>query len=399
MGKTEFQGTKLKNARLFRGKTLTELATLTGISKQSISLYENGTNRPDHERVLSISQALDIPYEFFFQEDSFNTLTEATYFRALMSATKMNRTVQSIKLEYVAKLYETLVEYIDFPALNLPPIDFSGNEEDRSLDFESVATMQEIESVAIKVREYWGVGDGPVDNLQLLLEANGIIVTGFDTGEDNIDAFSQRTLLNDENMFFICLDQGDKPEGRIRFDMAHELGHILMHPWSENLELISKDEFKSRERQANMFAGAFLLPENSFVRDIRAYPTDLKYYLWLKKKWKASVAAMMYRSNQLGVITANQFQYMMRQYSKNGWRRKEPDDIPFYLNANILRGAVELLIEQKYFTPASLLRFFWERGVALNAADIEGLLYLRKGTLGEKEPKSSPVQLRLIKNS
>ena len=42
--------------------------------------------------------------------------------------------------------------------------------------------------------------------------------------------------------------------------MAQELGHILLHPWSEDLEAITKDEFKARERQANMFASAFLLP-------------------------------------------------------------------------------------------------------------------------------------------
>lgn len=57
------------------------------------------------------------------------------------------------------------------------------------------------------------------------------------------------------------LTKGQKPEGRIRFDMAHELGHIILHPWSESLELITKEEFKLRERQANIFASAFLVAE------------------------------------------------------------------------------------------------------------------------------------------
>lgn len=81
-----------------------------------------------------------------------------------------------------------------------------------------------------------------------------------------IVAFSQRTLIDDGNVFFIAVAQGEKPKGRIFFDMAHELGHILLHP-------------KSRENQANRFASAFLLPKESFLQEIQAYPTDLNYYL------------------------------------------------------------------------------------------------------------------------
>ena len=43
MNNNRFRGERLKNARLFRGLTLTELADRTGISKQSISQYENGS--------------------------------------------------------------------------------------------------------------------------------------------------------------------------------------------------------------------------------------------------------------------------------------------------------------------------------------------------------------------
>ena len=119
----------------------------------------------------------------------------------------------------------------------------------------------------------------PISNLQLTLEENGIVITGFDTVDRKIDAFSQRTLIDDGNVFFIAVAQGEKPKGRVFFDMAYELGHIFLHPWSESLDLISKEEFKSRENQANRFASAFLLPKESFLQEIQAYPTDLNYYL------------------------------------------------------------------------------------------------------------------------
>lgn len=393
MSEKKFRGERLKKARLFRGKTLTELSAITDISKQSLSLYENNGTRPDPERGMKISTVLQFPYEFFLQEDKCETSTEVTYFRSLASATKMDRIMQNVKLEFVAKIYEVLLDYVDFPIINLPDIDFQGNYDELD-EADSIAELGEIERIATQVRQYWNLGDEPIPNLQFVLEENGIIVTGFDTGESKIDAFSQRTVLGNNSIYFVAVDQGTKPEGRIRFDIAHELGHILLHPWSESLELISREEFKSRETQANIFASALLLPRNSFGRDVKAYPTDLKYYLWLKKKWKSSVQSMVYRSHQLRIITDNQYQYMMRQISKNGWRKKEPDDVPYALNENIFQGAIDLLFKERILTPSTLMRIFRQQSITLFPVDIEELLHLRKGTLNIEEPRPKIIQLK-----
>ena len=88
MDRKIFNGKRLKNARLFRGLTLTQLAKNTDISKQSLSLYENEKNIPEHTRVRSLASALNFPYEFFFQNDIWETVTDVTYFRSLASATK-----------------------------------------------------------------------------------------------------------------------------------------------------------------------------------------------------------------------------------------------------------------------------------------------------------------------
>lgn len=393
MDKQIFNGNRLKNARLFRGLTLTELANRTGISKQSLSLYENERNIPEYERAQALASSLSFPYEFFFQVDGCETMTEVTYFRSLASATKMARTSQSVKLEYVAKIYEVLLDYIDFPLLNLPDVAFDGTDDEFD-DTAIEATQEQIEVIAKKARDFWGVGDAPIKNLQFLLEKNGIIVTGFDTLENKIDAFSQRTIIGNGDVYFIAVALGQRSESRIIFDMAHELGHILLHPWSENLELITKEDFKAREKQANMFASVFLLPKSSFSQDVLAYPTDLKYYQFLKKKWKVSIQAMIYRSNQLGLISDNQFQYMMRQISKNGWRTKEPGDMPHRLNENIFQGAIDLLFEQKILNPKSILRTFKQYGITLYNQDIENLLHLREGALFVEDNKPQIIHLR-----
>ena len=392
MENNRFRGERLKNARLLRGLTLTELAERTEISKQSLSQYENGSI-PDIQRVVTIARALDFPTEYFLQEDKCKTVTEVTYFRSLTSATKMSRTAQSLKLECVAKMFQILAQYVEFPILNLPEVEFIGSDDEFD-DVAQKAMQEEIESIALTVREHWGLGVSPIPNLQLTLEENGIIVTGFDTGDKKIDAFSQRTLIDGGDVFFIAVAQGEKPKGRIFFDMAHELGHILLHPWSESLDLISKEDFKSREEQANRFASAFLLPRDSFLREIQAYPTDLNYYLHLKKRWHCSMQAMIYRSHQLKAITNNQYQYMMRQLSKKGWRTNEPGDTPYYLNENIFQGAIDVLFEADYLNPGTLLRLFKKYGVTMYPQDIEELLHLRKDTLKVESSPLRIVQLR-----
>ena len=397
MNKNEFRGEQLKSARLLRAMTITALAELTDISKQSISLYENGENKPEYQRTLALATALRVPTTFFFSEDVCRTETPATYFRSLASATKLTRTSQSLKLEYVAKMYEALLEYIDFPALDLPHIEYSGMYDLNDPD-SSEAMYQELEAAAMKAREYWGLGDGPIGDLQYILESHGIIVTGFDTTEDDIDAFSQRTILKNDEVCFIAIDQGRKPEGRIRFDMAHELAHLLIHPWSEDIDSLSKEEFKLRETEANVFASAFLLPRSTFGSEVSNYPTDLEYYLLLRKKWRTSIQAMMYRARQLGCMSGNQFQYMMRQVSKRGWRKAEPGDSPYMLGDNIFQGAVDLLLDEKILTAEGIRRLFASYGVSLYADEIESLLHIRKGTLASDEPQAKIIQLKTPRN-
>lgn len=388
MEQRKFNGDRLRNARIYNGISLTDLATQADIKKQSISLYENGKNTPDYEKVCVLARILGFPFEYFFQEDKIKAYTETTYFRSQATASKKERAAQSVKLEFVAQMYETLWNYIEFPVFKDPKVDFEGYED--PLDCESQEAIDEMEVAANKVRECWGIPSGPIKDLQYILEQNGILVTGFSINENTIDAFSQRTIVDNADVFLIAVALGSRPECRLRFDMAHELGHIVLHPWSEDIETLSKDEFKARERQANMFASAFLLPRDSFLKDVSQYPTDLKYYLFLKNKWKVSVQAMMYRARQVDAITSNQYQYMMRQVSKNGWRTKEPDDVPGALNESIFQGAIDLLFDNHILTPKSLISDFKRHGVTLYPSMIEDLLYLRKGTL-DIEDKVIPL--------
>ena len=379
----KFNGQRLKEALQFREKKMTELADETGISKQSLSLYANDGNTPPFENVIKIARALRFPTDFFMTEDYSKVSTGNTYFRSQASATKKMRSSQKIKLEYVAKMYEVLLNYVNFPELNLPKLD-DFSLPDGVAEADSNETYYEIERLAAEVRKYWEIGSGPIDNLQYILESNGIIVTGFSDVSSDIDAFSQQVDVDGKKVYIVALAMGSKPIERLRFDMAHELGHILMHTWGENNEDVTKDEFNAREKQANFFASALLLPRDTFTRTISSYPINVDYYKSLKKKWKVSMQAMMYRAWQLGVITSNQFQYMMRTVSKNGWRTKEPGDVPGQIRDTIFQGAIDLLFNGGYLSVDELLKKFAHYGVILSQEDFENLMCLKEGTLRQE---------------
>lgn len=383
-------GEHLKKARLFRGLSLSDLSEKTGITKQTLSLYENEAIRPDFSKLIEVSKALSIPVEYFTAPNNKEIKTEAIYFRSLLSTSKIARTQQSLKLEFIGAIYNTIVEYVDFPEKNLPNISFEGKKDDS--DEEVLREINEIEAIATQCRKLWGLGNQPINNLQEILEANGIIVTALETKDKEIDAFSQQ-ISSDGISMFIVVCNTSKNYVRTRFDLAHELGHILLHPWSENIEELSRQEFKERESQANMFAGAFLLPADSFGRDVRVYPTSLEYYVRLKHKWNVSIQAMIYRAHQLGIITISQYQYLMRQVSKKGWRTNEPDDKPYQVGKTLLQESLEVLFANNVLTPSSFIKVLRDNGVILNHEDIEDLLFIERDSL--KEEICRPILIKL----
>ena len=107
---------------------------------------------------------------------------------------------------------------------------------------------------------------------------------------------------------------------------------------------------------------------------------------------------MMYRARQLKIITGNQFQYMMRQVSKRGWRKAEPGDTPYILGDNIFQGAIDLLLSEKILSVHGLLQLFMKYGVTLYPNEIEELLHIREGTLTPEETQPQIIQLKNLRN-
>ncbi len=395
MCKKQFNGKKLREALIFRALNMTELANKTGISKQSISLYANNDNTPPYENVMKIASTLSFPFDFFMTDDSFSLSTSNTYFRSQASARKKNQQAQATRLEYLARMLEVLMDYVELPKLDLPSTDDFSTAVPDPQNTDAFAIADAIDSLAKKTREYWELGAGPIDNLKYLLEYHGVFVTYVHDIDNKIDAFSQKIRLADNSyMFIIGLSADGKSKTRLNFDMAHELGHILMHNWIDNCEPLNHDEFVNLEKQANMFASSFLLPKESFAEDVGIFPTKINYYIRLKEKWHTSIQAMIYRANQLKIISTNQYQYMMRTISAKGWRTVEPGDIAFALDETIFNSIVNLLINEGGLTGEDIVNAFHNHNIYLNRNEYEDLLGLKPGTLSVQNIKNNLIELK-----
>ena len=64
-----FNGARLKSARTYRGKTISQIADETGVSKQAISQFENNKITPGFETLMKLTYSLKFPKEYFYEED------------------------------------------------------------------------------------------------------------------------------------------------------------------------------------------------------------------------------------------------------------------------------------------------------------------------------------------
>ncbi|MFV2050845.1 helix-turn-helix domain-containing protein, partial [Metabacillus sp. YM-086] len=309
----QFNGSRLREGRIYRGLTITDLANNLGVSKQMISKYENNKAVPTFESLLQISQLLRFPKEYFY-EDSIEVKTGNTYFRSLLTTGKKEREMQHDRVKYLTIIRSLLEEYVDFPELDVP--DFTERD------------TENVEEIAERLRESWGLSDQPVKDIVYLLETKGFVISSLNLDKKSIDAFGSQHEVNGKQYYSIVLGNDKNSFYRRQFDVAHELGHKVLHDPYMNLDDLSKEEFKQIEQEANDFAAAFLLPKESFYRDVSIHPNDLMYYKTLKKRWCVSIGAMVMRAYKLGVISDGTYQYMQRSISQKGWRTKEPlDDI------------------------------------------------------------------------
>lgn len=357
---------RIKQARISRGISMLELSELIGVTKQSISHYEMGKNEPSKSVLNSISEILKYPVSFFYKDlPPYSTANSIVFFRSGKSAKVKDLNAAKEKISIFREINDFLCNYVDFPSLNFPKIDYAG-------DGITPLDNDTIEEYARSLRECWKLGNGPIDNLINVVQKNGFMVSKMNLRLAKLDAFS--VWYN--NTPFIFLGGEKDSNSRVRFDIAHELGHLLMHS-----DFFCEDDFnnsvvkKTIEDEAHRFAGAFLLPKDTFSNDV--FSTSLDHFIQLKSKWKVSISAMIHRCNDLNLLSINQIKYLKDQMTFRRFWRNEPLDSTMPVEKPYAhKQAIMLLLDNNYITPSEFVE-----SIGCYPSEIEEYCFLDKGTL------------------
>lgn len=376
----KFRGDKLESALTYRGMTLAELADRIGVSKQSVSQYKLNQSSPSFEVLLKMINVLEFPLEYFYEKNKFELNVGNTYFRASSKMQKKEEYMQSEKTKMIGIIHSFLNEYIEFPTLNLPQID----------------DQLSIEEKAMELRRYWELGDEPISDMIYVLEKNGIIVSSMNTETDSIDAYNQKQVIDGAVQYIVVLGNDKKSLTRRQFSAAHELAHIILHDGFLELKDMTTEELRKIENEAHEFASAFLLPKSEFSKDVNLYPTSLEYYVELKKKWKASISAMIVRANRLDILSYSSYQSLMKKMSKLGWRKEEPLDNSLIMNnPTIFSKAIDILLDNEILNEEEIIEELSESKISLNWQEVEILLGLEKNKLKPRREEAKVIEMKI----
>jgi Zn-dependent peptidase ImmA (M78 family)/DNA-binding XRE family transcriptional regulator len=296
----EFNREMLILAREFIGITQSELAARVGLSQAEISKIESGVRTPSEEQVGVFARHLNCVAEFFYVSDSIKNFSSAcVYHRKRQSTTQgvlnkllalvNKRRIQIKRLLYAAELTDNL-----FPRMDIDEHPSGPGE------------------IARAIRAAWKLPPGPIQNPTKAIEDAGGIVVRCGFGTNKVDAVSQ-WFPDGPPLFFV---NDSIPTDRMRFSLAHEIGHVVMH------QLPTDD----MEREADRFASEFLMPAALIAGQLS--DVSLPKLAALKPYWKVSMAALLYRAAALETIPERTKNYLWFRMGQSGYKTKEPGEIP-----------------------------------------------------------------------
>lgn len=319
-------GERIKIGRRAAGLSQRALAEAVGVSAMAISKYERQLDTPSSGVLLRLAQALNVKTEYFLRPVTV-TVAAPSYRR---------RTSLPRKQEYaiMGQIQEWLERYLDVESFFNGPPDF-----DLPADLgRRVASLSEVERVVLDLRRAWHLGWDPIENLVEVLEDRGIKVGQVDGHED----FDALTFWVDDNIPVIAVER-DLPGDRQRFNLAHELGHLILEP-VEDVDI---------EKAVYRFAGAFLVPEPVARFELGDHRQTLDFHELhlLKHKYGLSMQAWVYRAKDLSILSESAATRLFRQFRQEGWHRQEPGDPippeePGRLKRLVIRALAEDMISQ-----------------------------------------------------
>jgi Zn-dependent peptidase ImmA (M78 family)/transcriptional regulator with XRE-family HTH domain len=314
-------------AREFHGLTGAQLADQVAVSQQFLSRLEAGEKTPGATLVSALSEALLFDAPFFFGP-SFDEFKDGEcHFRSRKT------TPQKVKRRALAhgSLFGILVAYFD-SRIALP-----------RRNFPRFPPAEGISAAAEKSRVHWGLGvDVPITNMTRVLENAGAVVTKFSGHNAKVDAFSRAGRRE------VVVLNTLKGNSHNRWDLAHELGHLVLHSGL----ICGPDDL---EREADKFAAEFLLPGRAIEREFKPRRLDWGMLFDLKRRWKTSVSAIVRRGYDLGLLGSSDYRRAYKFIHAKRWHVGEPYEPPAE-EPEVISLALQILETKKGEPPLEIAR-------------------------------------------
>ncbi len=291
-------GDRIRLARDFEGLTQTELAARLGIQQSTLAYLESGRHRPSPPIITALARVTDFPAPFFCDVplDAFPQGSLAFRRRKQTSAAEVTRayTVARLGWELTIRMLHRVKRWpIRVPIMN----------------------EEEPEAAAAVTRSALGASpDEPLGHLLGKIESLGVAVFEIDRDLHDLDGFSLWAGLPTPRPVVVV--NAATPGDRQRWTLAHELGHLVLHG-------AIRGRVDEVEADADAFAAELLLPE-SVMRNEFVAPVTLSHVAELKARWGVSMAGLIRRAHDLGIITDRRKKDLFIQLGKHGWRTAEP---------------------------------------------------------------------------
>jgi Zn-dependent peptidase ImmA (M78 family)/transcriptional regulator with XRE-family HTH domain len=347
-----FDGARLTLARQLAGLRKSDLAELLDMSPTAVAGWESGAKRPTAVTVARLALSLGVDPGFFaMRPDDVAALSSTPHFRSLRSTTQLARDQAFAYGQLAVDIATSLEKHVECPDADVPSFPVPIDAGDLAVGGPDVGgpdvggpdvggpdvggpDVGGPERAAQHVRRCWGMSAGPAPHLVRLLENHGVLVVFSPPQAASVDAYSFDSRLRP----VVVLNPVKRDYYRQRFDVAHELGHLVMHTDAE-------PGGRTVEDQANRFAAEFLMPAAE-IRD--ELPTAMNAAAWqslarCKERWGSSIQALLYRARRLGALTEVSYRNAMATLTSRGWRRSEPGLITVLEQPSMLPRALELL--------------------------------------------------------
>lgn len=330
-------GNRLKRAREAFGLSLRDLeAAIQGqVSAQAIGKYERDEMMPSSTILLAMAKALQVSPEYLLSERDIE-LTGVDFRKAPHAGAKEERAVEAAVLDQVER-------YLELEEL-LPGVEQSWEAPaDKSFQ---ISRIEDAEQAADALRCLWKLGIDPIPLIAELLEDKGVKVIALDlpANVSGSKAFVQRPDRPD--LPVIVVNQGHNGE-RQRFTLAHELAHLALR--------FSGLSDAEQEKAADRFAGAFLMAKEMVLGLLGPHRTSISLgeLVELKKVFKVSIASLVVRCAQLGIISKATYGRLWAQIKSLGWNSQSSNEpgtlmaeVPQRMERLCLRAVAEGVISE-----------------------------------------------------